>query len=73
MISYLKTIVIKIKIFEERKVLYSFFKQMGHSRPLFLYFRLFTTFDSYQCSIKTLLMTGFEPRTFGFGSNCFTN
>ena len=29
-----------------------FFKNMGHSRPLFLHFRLFNTVDS-NCSIKT--------------------
>ena len=28
-----------------------FFKKMGHSRPLFLYFRLFNTVDRNKCSI----------------------
>ena len=37
---------------------------MGHSRPLFLYFRLFNTVDSKQYILyNSLQMTGFEPRT----------
>ena len=47
--------------------------KMDHSRPIFLNFRLFNTVDSYQCSIKTLPMTGFEPWTSGFGRNHFAN
>ena len=35
---------------------------MGHSRPLFLYFRLFNTIDSKQMLDKSLPMPGFEPR-----------
>ena len=35
---------------------------MGHSWPLFLYFRLFNTVDSKQMFDKRLPMTGFEPR-----------
>ena len=50
-----------------------FFKKMGHSRSLFLYFRLFNTVDSKHYSIKTLLMSGIEPRTSGVGSNRFAN
>ena len=46
---------------------------MGHSRPLFLYFRLLNTVDSEQYSIKTLLMMGFELPTSGVGSNWFAN
>ena len=42
------------------------------SRSLFLYFRLFNTVDS-KCSILFLLMTGFELRTTGIGSNRCTN
>ena len=34
---------------------------MGHSRPLFLYFRLFNTVDSKQMFDKSLPMPGFEP------------
>ena len=52
-----------------------FFK-MGHSRPLFLYFRLFNTqLTVYKCSICKffLPMTGFEPRTSCIGSNRSTN
>ena len=47
--------------------------KMGHSRPLFLYFRLFNTADSKQCSIKISPMTGFELRTSGVGSDHSTN
>ena len=43
-----------------------FFKKMGYSMPLFLYFRLLNTVESN--SIKTLPMTGFEPRTSGVGT-----
>ena len=50
---------------------------MGHSRPLFLYFRLFNTYtvDSKQMfnMNKFWPMTGFEPRTSGIGSNRSTN
>ena len=42
---------------------------MGSSRPLFLYFRLFNTVDSKQCSIKIMPMTGIELQTSGVGSN----
>ena len=38
---------------------------MGHSRPLFLYFRLFNTVDSKQMFNKSLPMPGFEPRISG--------
>ena len=43
--------------------------KMGHSRPLFLYIRLFNTVDSKQYSITTLPMSGFEPRTSGVRSD----
>ena len=46
---------------------------MGHSWPLFLYFRLFNTNDSKQMFKKSLLMTGFEPRITGVGGDRFTN
>ena len=50
---------------------------MGHTRPLFLYFRLSTTqLTDNKCSIETnkfLPMTGFEPRTSSIGSNRSTN
>ena len=55
-------------------ILFSFLKM--HSRPLFLYFRLFTTqltvnkiFDIN----KLMPMIGFEPRTSGIGSDLSTN
>ena len=38
---------------------------MGHSRPLFLYFRLFNTVNSKQMLDKSLPMPGFEPRISG--------
>ena len=37
---------------------------MGHSRPLFLYFRLFGTVENDYMN-KSSPMTGFEPRTSG--------
>ena len=46
---------------------------MGHSRPLFLYFRLFNTVDSKQMLDKSLPMTGFEPRISGVGGDRSTN
>ena len=48
---------------------------MGHSHPLFLYFRLFNTqLIVKKCSIEFFLpMTGFEPWTFGIGSDHSTN
>ena len=49
---------------------------LGHSRPLFLYFRLFNTqLTENKCSLykQILPMTGFEPRTSGIGSNRSTN
>ena len=57
--------------------IYSFFpfflKKMGHSRPLFIYFRLFNTVDNKQMFNKILPMTGVEPRTSGFESDRSTN
>ena len=50
-----------------------FFLKMGHSRPPYLYFRLFNTVYSKQCSIKILPTTEFEPQTSGVGSACSTN
>ena len=51
------------------------FLKMGHSRPLFLYFRLFNTVESKQINIryKSLPMTGLEPQTSGVGSDQSTN
>ena len=49
---------------------------MGHSRPLFLYFRLFNTqltVANVQYINKFLPMTGFEPQTFCIRSDCSTN
>ena len=50
-----------------------FFKKMGHSRPLFLYFRLFNTVDSKQMFDKSLPMSGFELRIFGVGGDRSAN
>ena len=38
---------------------------MGHSRPRFLYFRLFNTVDSKQMIDKSLPMNRFEPSNSG--------
>ena len=45
---------------------------MGHCRSLFLYFCLFNTVYS-NVLYKSLLMTGFEPRISGIGSDHSTN
>ena len=52
-----------------------YLEKMGHSRPLFLYFRLINTVDSKQINVryKTLLMTEFKPWTSGIISNRSTN
>ena len=50
-----------------------FFKKMGYSRPLFLYFRLFNTGDGKQFSLWIVPKNGWELRTSGVGSNCSTN
>ena len=49
-----------------------FFK-VGHSRPLFIYFRLFNTVDNKQMFNKILPMTGVEPRTSGIEIHRSTN
>ena len=46
---------------------------MGRTRPLFLYFRLLKTVDSYSVFLKKLLMTGFEPWTSGVESDHIDN
>ena len=48
---------------------------MGHSRPLFIYFRLLNTVYSKQVNVldKSLPMTGLEPWTPGVGSDRSTN
>ena len=48
-------------------------KKVGHSRPLFIYFRLFNTVDNKQMFNKILPMSGVEPRTSGIKSNRSTN
>ena len=50
-----------------------FFKKLGHSRPLFIYFHLFNTVDNKQMLNKILPMTGVEPRTSGIESVRSTN
>ena len=54
---------------------FAFNKNMGHSRPLFLYFWLFNTAEIKQINVryKSLPMTGFEPRISGIRSDCPTN
>ena len=67
------SLVLSLCLLLFNRIFVVFFIKMGHSRPLFLYFRLFNTVDS-KCSIyKFLPMTGYEPQTSGIGSNCFTN
>ena len=51
----------------------SFFKKVGHTRPLFIYFRLFKTVYNKQMLNKILPMTGVKPRTSGIESNRSTN
>ena len=50
-----------------------FFKKVGHSRPLFIYFRLFNTVDNKQMLNKILPMTGVKPRASGIKSDRSTN
>ena len=50
-----------------------FFLKVGHSRPLFIYFRLFNTVDNKQMFNKILPMSGVEPRTSGIESDRSTN
>ena len=56
---------------------FEFFFQMGHTRPLFLYFFVFSIHSwqktNVQYKYKFLPMTGFEPRTSGIGSDRSTN
>ena len=59
------TFISKIKLFS--------FLKVGHSRPLFIYFRLFNTADNKQMFNKILSMTGVEPRTSGIASDRSTN
>ena len=47
------------------------FLKMGHSRRLFLYFRLF--YLNVQLLDKSLPMLGFEPCISSVGSDCSTN
>ena len=49
------------------------FLKNGHSRPIFLYFRIFNTLTENNVQYKSLPMTGFEPQTSGIGSNGSTN
>ena len=48
-------------------------QKVGHSRPLFIYFRLFNTVDNKQMFNKILPMTGVKPRTSGIESDRSTN
>ena len=45
----------------------------GHSRPLFLYYRLSIQLTANIFSLLKLLMAGFEPESSGFGSDCSAN
>ena len=49
------------------------FLKVGHSQPLFIYFRLINTVDIKQMLNKILPMTGVEPRTSGIESDRSTN
>ena len=51
---------------------YYYFCFYGHSRPLFLYFRLYNIFFNTAVSKKNL-PTGFKPRISGVGSDRSTN
>ena len=51
----------------------TFFKKVGYSRPLFIYFRRFMTVDNKQMFNKILPMTGVEPRSSGIESDRSTN
>ena len=42
---------------------------MGHSWPLFLYFRIFNAVDNNQMFYIKFSLAGFEPRTSGVGSD----
>ena len=46
---------------------------VGHSRPLFIYFRHFNTVDNKQMLNKILPMTGVKLRTSGIESDRSTN
>ena len=46
---------------------------MGHSRPLFSFFRLFNPVEGKKCSESILQMAGFEQRTSGVASDRSTN
>ena len=46
---------------------------MGHWRRLFLYFSLFCEQLAVNNCSKKLLMTGFEYRSYGKGSDCAVN
>ena len=50
-----------------------FLNKVGHSRPLFIYFRLFNTVDNKQMFNKILPMTGVEPWASGIESDHSTN
>ena len=50
-----------------------FFSKLGHSRTLFLFFRLFNTVFSTVDSQLILSMAGFELRISGVGSDWSTN
>ena len=54
-----------------------FLKKVGHSRLLFIYFRLFITVDNKQVNKQMfnniLPVTGVEPRTSGIESDRSTN
>ena len=50
----------------------SFLKtKLGHSRPLFIF--VFSTVNRKYVHYKILLMTGFEPRISGIGSDRSAN
>ena len=71
---FAKVSVIRICSTSKITLMYvSFFQKVDHSRPLFIYFRLFNTVDNKQMFNKILPMTGVEPWTSGIESNRSTN
>ena len=56
----------------QTEYLLTFFWKMGHSRPLFIFFRLFNRVDIKR-SIYILPMSGFKPQTSGVRRDYTTN
>ena len=63
----------KILSYSGQVYIMTIFLKVDHSRPLFIYLRLFNAVDSKQMFNKILPMTGVEPRTSGIKSDHSTN